>query len=366
MPVRSSPRTGTARRFARKTLVNALSVLSSPHHPDRYLEMVDALLVTSVDRARITHVDRSATDSTTLTVRPARPVHVEAGQHVTVAVRVDGVRHTRCYSPSIVDGKLVFTIGRHPGGVVSTHLHDHARIGDVLELGDAAGEFVLPSPRPRRLLFVAAGSGITPVLSMMRALADEKYDGCATLVYYARTPAHVPRRAELDALDALPGIDVVYAYTRSDAGSLQGRVEREHLATVAPWFAAAPTYVCGPDGFVERVRAICAEAEAGGVFHSERFTPPVFAVPSDEVTGTVAFTASGISADNTGSTLLDQAEAAGLTPEHGCRMGICHTCTAVRSSGCTRDVRTGEVDSEPGRRIQICVNLPVGDVSVDL
>ncbi|MEU5843848.1 iron-sulfur cluster-binding domain-containing protein [Rhodococcus sp. NPDC047139] len=308
----------------------------------------------------------------TITVQPTQPCRPAPGQHVSVSVRVNGVRHTRCYSPTLVGGAsarcpdLRFTIGRHPEGTVSRHLYEHAEVGGVLELGPPAGEFVLPHPRPRRLLFIAAGSGLTPVLSMLTGLAAEGYDGSAVLVYYTRTPEHVPRRSELDALAELPNVEIVHAHTRSDAGLLRGRFDPAHLTAVAPWYADTPTYVCGPSELVDRVREVYADRGSGAMVKTEEFTLPTVALNPGDAGGEVSYAASGVVAANTGSTLLEQAEAAGLTPEHGCRMGICHSCTAVRLSGCTRDVRTGDVDSEPGRRIQVCVNAPVGDVVVEL
>lgn len=371
MTVRNPPRVAPARRLARKVLVSALGVLSSPHHPDRYLELADPLLATSVTRARITHVDRSANGSVTFTVHPARPVRFEPGRHVAVSVTVDGIRHTRCYSPAHArdrdgTGPVVFTVGLHPDGIVSRFLYDHAEPGLVVELGEPDGDFVLPRPRPNRLLLIGGGSGITPVLSMLAGLAAEGHVGAVTFLYYARTSAHVPRRDELDALAALPNVEVVLAYTRSEDGQLHGRFERSHLAAVAPWFAETPAYVCGPAGLVGQVRDAYADAGAEAMVHVEEFTPPEYAADPGDASGVLSFAASGVVADNTGVTVLEQAEKAGLTPEHGCRMGICHTCTAVRLSGRTRDVRTGEVDSEPGTHIQICINAPVGDVAVDL
>ena len=70
--------------------------------------------------------------------------------------------------------------------------------------------------------------------------------------------------------------------------------------------------------------------------------------------------------ENSGATLLEQAEAAGLTPEYGCRMGICFTCTKVKTSGCTRNVRNGELHTDPDTEVQLCISAPVGDVAIDL
>lgn len=354
-------------------LIRALGWLTSPHHPDRYLEMLDPMLVTAVNRARITHVDRSAEGSVTLTVRPARPCVPVPGQHVTVSVHVDGVRHSRSYSPTVLSSgrrgghpNLVFTVGRHPEGTVSRYLCDVAEVGDLVELGEPAGEFVLPQPRPRRVLFIGAGSGLTPLISMLTGLVEEGYDGTATLLYYTRTPGHVPRSAELRALADRSNIDVIFAYTRSPGGQLDGRFDRAHLEAISPSYTDVPAYVCGPAPMIDRVYEAYAAAGAEQMVHSERFVLDLPAGPVEGAEGTVSFAASKVAAANTGATLLEQAEQSGLSPQHGCRMGICHTCTAVRLSGCTRDVRTGEQDSEPGQRIRICVNAPVGDVTVEI
>jgi ferredoxin len=80
----------------------------------------------------------------------------------------------------------------------------------------------------------------------------------------------------------------------------------------------------------------------------------------------VSFSRSAVSADNSGASLLEQAEAAGLTPEYGCRMGICFSCTQVKTSGCTRNLLTGDLHTEPDEEIQLCISVPVGDVAVNL
>ncbi|WP_138998787.1 ferredoxin reductase [Rhodococcus zopfii] len=357
----------TASRRTASALTGALRLMSWPHHPDRYLELLDPLLTTQSTRARLVHVDRTVPEMVTLGLRPARRRRFESGQHIRLGVVVDGVRHTRCYSPSNSqhDDRLVLTVRAHPDGVVSRYLHESAAPGDVVDIGPAAGDFVLPPVRPDRLLLVSGGSGITPVLSMLRTLVDERHTGAITFLHYAHTAADVPQRARLDELACRANVEVVLAYTRGDGGHLRGRFGREHLDAVVPWFADTTTYACGPAGLTARIREVYRDVGAEHRLRTEEFTLPVVADAGD-ATGEVSFTASGVVADNSGATLLNQAEAAGLAPDHGCRMGICHTCTAIRRSGCTRDIRTGELDAAPDTRIQICVNAPVGDVAVDL
>ena len=99
--------------------------------------------------------------------------------------------------------------------------------------------------------------------------------------------------------------------------------------------------------------------------HVEEFAPEITAVPG-EATGTVRFATSDAQVDNSGATLLEQAEAAGLTPEYGCRMGICFSCVCTKSEGTVRNVLTGEESSLPDEDIRICVSAPVGSCAVDL
>lgn len=108
---------------------------------------------------------RTTPRSVTLTLTPNDTflaTHtVRAGQYVNLTVEIDGRRHTRCYSPANAEGAatLELTIGRHEGGLVSNHLYEHARPGMVVGLAGAGGDFTLPGPRPRRILFVSGEAG---------------------------------------------------------------------------------------------------------------------------------------------------------------------------------------------------------------
>src|SRR5699024_334201 len=129
----------------------------------------------------------------------------KAGQHVNLSVDIAGRRRTRCYSPASAEGRrlIELTIGLHDGGLVSTHLHRHARPGMVVGLDGVGGDFVLPATRPRRILLVSGGSGITPVMSMLRTLTAEGYNGEIAFLHYARSAAEACYR---DELSATPGV----------------------------------------------------------------------------------------------------------------------------------------------------------------
>src|SRR5262249_39732022 len=147
-------------------------------------------------------------------------------------------------------------------------------------------------------------------------------------------------------------------------GDLHGYFGREHVDAAAPWFADAETFLCGPPGLMASVREFYETNGLAGRLHSEDFAPAPIVVDAADATGTGSCARSHIAADNPGSTLLEQAEAAGLKPEFGCRMGICFSCTQVKTSGCTRNVLTGELSTESDEEIQLCISVPVGDVAL--
>ncbi|MDQ0379034.1 ferredoxin reductase [Amycolatopsis thermophila] len=340
--------------------------LLTPHGIDRYLELVHPMLVRREVRGEITAVAHQTPDTVTLTLRPSSAWRgFRAGQYVRVSVDIDGVRRTRCYSPAGSqhrDGQLELTVKADPRGLVSRHLQ-RARPGQVLGLSQADGAFTLPEPRPKRLLLISGGSGITPLMSMLRTLADEGHDGEVVFLHYANTPDDVLYAGEL-ARQA-PNVRVVLACTHADGGELSGFFSREHLVAAAPWYADAPAYVCGPAPLMDAVRAVYDAEQLSEQLVTEEFTPPALVIDESAAEGTVRFRHSGVEFPNSGRPLLDQAEEAGLRPEHGCRMGICYSCTKVKARGRVRNAKSGEVSGEENEEIQLCISVPAGDVEID-
>jgi stearoyl-CoA 9-desaturase NADPH oxidoreductase len=311
---------------------------------------------------RIVAVDRSATGSVALTIEAnGNWAGFRAGQYTQLSVEIDGVRQTRCYSMSSAAGTTrTFQLGikAQPEGLVSQYLVAHAAPGLVVGLTPAAGEFHLPDARPGRVLLISGGSGITPVLSMLRTLCAEGHDGEVTFLHFNGTPDAVIARDEIDALaSAHPSVRVVFAYDR---------FTKAHLDAADPRWREAETFVCGPTPLMDLVRA---EYESAGVaerFHQEAFTLAAFVGEAGDIGGSVRFAASALEVASDGRTLLEQAEAAGLSPQAGCRMGICHTCPRQLTSGTVRNAVTGELTCDSGVDVQICVSVPVGDVAIDL
>jgi ferredoxin-NADP reductase len=215
-------------------------------------------------------------------------------------------------------------------------------------------------------MLISGGSGITPVISMLRTLCDEGHDGDVTFLHYARNRDRVPYRGELGEIaDRHRNVRLALAYTR-ETGSLIGHLSRDHLRAVAPAALDAPAYVCGPPGLIESARRIWAEAGHERLLHVESFLPPSLALPSDQAEGSVSFARARAVVSNSGRSLLEQAEQAGLRPQFGCRRGICHTCTCRKTAGSVRNLLSGQVSSADEEDIQICVSVPAGDVEIDL
>jgi stearoyl-CoA 9-desaturase NADPH oxidoreductase len=345
-----------AQRVLRSPLVD---LLTGPHGVDRYTELVEPTWTAGEARAKVVAVRRQTPRSVTLGLEPNRVfTGFRAGQHINLTVEIDGRRRTRPYSPASAEGApyIELSVGRHDGGLVSTYLYERARPGMVVGLDSVGGDFVLPSVRPRRILFVSGGSGITPVMSMLRTLRSERFIGEVAFIHYARTAREACYRAELAAM---PGVRVLHGYTRSTAGSdLDGRFGTAHLAAAMPQPDAV--FACGPPELVHAVREHCDNVS------SESFVPPVFNVAAETSGGSVTFADSGVAVTDDGRPLLEQAEAAGLRPESGCRMGICHSCTRRKTSGAVRNLITGAVSSADEEDVQICVSVPVGDVDLAL
>jgi stearoyl-CoA 9-desaturase NADPH oxidoreductase len=353
-----------ARRVLRSPLVD---LLAGPHGVDRYLELIKPALTVIDARAEVLRACRQTSRSVTLTLAANGAWEgFAAGQFIRVGVEIDGVRRTRTYSPAgsqhATGRELELTVTAHPQGLVSSHLRRGLELGTIVHLAAAQGEFVLPEARPERLILISGGSGITPVMSMLRTLCDEGHGGEVAFVHYARTEADWLYEPEVRALARRhPGIEVSYHATRKGGG---GHLDAAALGDVDDRSWAA---VCGPPSLIDGVSE--AWAQRGGRaanLLAETFTPPRLTVSGEAAQGTLRFLASDRMTELGAGTLLEQAEAAGLSPEFGCRMGICHTCTCRKAAGAVRNVLTGEVSDQPDEDIQLCVSVPVGDVALEL
>ncbi len=352
-----------------------LAALAQPHGVDRYLEQVNPMWAAHEVRARIVEVHREVDVAgspavATITLEPTNTWRGHrAGQHVQLGVQIDGARRTtRVFTISSPDSRpgdrFTITLRANPdapeGRGVSRYLVEHAAPGTTVHLSQAEGDFVLPDRVPEHLVMISGGSGITPVMSMLRSLQRRTHRGRVTFVHYAQSPEHQIFAEELAMVRASGhGIDVHLLHPELGDPALSPA----WLERLVPGYRDVPTWACGP---APLIGAVQAAYDGSPNLHVEYFKAPRSTTAGDAPEGDVTFARAGRSAPNTGESLLEQAEALGLRPEYGCRMGICFSCTARKSEGTVRDVVSGAVSAMPDEDIRVCVSAPVGDCVVDL
>jgi ferredoxin-NADP reductase len=345
-----------------------------PLRTSHYVELVNPRWSSHALRATVEEVWDETPDARTLRLRPGRGWRGHrAGQHVRLGVPVRGAYCLRTYSissgPERADGCITITVKAVPSGRVSQHLVREVLPGASLWLGQAQGEFVLPDAGPTRALFVTAGSGVTPVMSMLRSLASRGALSDVVHLHYAPTPADVIFGDELARLaNDHPGYRLHLVTTRvpGPAGAERGHFAAAQLETLCPDWRGRDAYACGPQSLLTDVEAHWAGAAPSSRLHVERFRAALAEMPADATGGRVRFARSDREIEADGRTsLLEAAERAGLRPAHGCRMGICHSCSVTLRAGCVRDLRNHTVIDEPGAKVQICVCAAAGDVELE-
>ncbi|WCO68456.1 ferredoxin reductase [Iamia majanohamensis] len=349
-----------------------VDAFATPLRASHYVELVNPLWSSHRLQARVEDVWDETPDARTLTLRPGRGWRRHrAGQHIRVGVPIDGRRFTRTYSisssPERRDGCITITVKVLEGGRMSGHLVRDLRPGTHLPIGLPQGDFLVPEAVPVRPLLVTAGSGITPVMSMLRTWALVGNMPDVAHLHYAPTRHDVIFGAELERLAAEHRrYDLHTVLTRSDGGS---HFCREQLDALCPDWQEREVWVCGPQGLIEAVEDHHRDAPGARPVHVERFRASLAEIDADARGGTATFLSGGteVEADADATTpLLRVAEDAGLNPAHGCRMGICHTCDVPLATGSVRDLRTGDLIDEPGRAVQICTAAAAGDCTIDL
>lgn len=320
-------------------------------------------------RGRVVEVRPETAASATLVIEPGRDWagHVP-GQYVRIGVDVDGVRLWRTYSLTHgprADRCISITVKAIEGGSVSHHLVRRTRPGTMVQLAQAEGDFVLPDPLPARLLLVTAGSGITPVIGMLRNLFSraEVPPVDIVLVHSALSRAEVIFADEIRGYAARGLLRLVELHTDT-----HGLLDVAELDALVPDLAERPTYACGPAGLLD---ALEAHHEARGLeLHTERFRPVVLTDAGEG--GTVTFADGREVAADGATPILDAAEGAGVLMPSGCRMGICMGCVLPLKEGAVRDLRNGDLTvAVPGETgpggvpIQTCISAAAGACRID-
>ncbi|WP_156298071.1 ferredoxin reductase [Mycobacterium paragordonae] len=339
--------------------------ITTPLLPDDYLRLANPLWSARELRGRIVEVRRETEDSATLVIKPGWgfSFDYQPGQYVGIGLFIDGRWRWRSYSLTsspVSAGTITITVKAMPEGFLSTHLVAGVEPGTIVRLAAPQGNFVLPDPAPPSILFLTAGSGITPVMSMLRTLVRRNQIGDIAHLHSAPTEADVMFAAELAALaGAHPGYRLSVRETRA-----AGRLDLSRLDEQVPDWRERQTWACGPEGMLDQATRVWSAAGIGDRLHLERFAVAK-AAPAG-AGGTVTFARSGRSvAADAATSVMDAGEGTGVQMPFGCRMGICQSCVVDLVEGHVRDLRTGE-QHDPGTRVQTCVSAASGDCVVDI
>lgn len=376
----------SAARRARRATSKALRAFTTPLLPDDYVGLLNPLRGREL-RGRIESVEHHS-NFTTINIMsgPGLKPDFRPGQFIGVGLRLDGVWRWRCYSltnpPATEAGASIaasssdanrlrrFTISIKPvpGGLFSGHLADNAESGQLIRLSAPGGDFYLPEPLPPRIVFVTAGAGITPVMSMLRWLRQtvlaEQWPQ-VTHIHSERAPEpSAPYGEELTALAAgHPKYRLVH--WDSSANTRLTMEDIDHLATRETTSAEEPAgvpakkqavFACGPGEMLAQITETFPDATV------EHFHTPHAA--TENAGGVIEFAGTDVVTESNGTTtILEAGEAADLQLVHGCRMGICRTCVSPIEEGNALDLRDGTTYGE-GEQIRTCCTVPVERVRV--
>ena len=311
---------------------------------------------------------RETVDSATLVIKPGWgfSFDYQPGQYIGIGLLIDGRWRWRSYSltssPVKESRTITITVKAMPEGFSSTHLVGGVEPGTIVRLAAPQGNFVMPDPAPASVLFVTGGSGITPVMSMLRTLVRRDQITDIVHLHSAPTESDVMFGTELfELLRSQPGLSVAAAH---DA------------------FAGPPRFVAAGRRGARLAGAADLGLRARG--HAQRLLEKVWSAADvtqrlhvgsgsrrhgPRCTGRAArveFARSGktVVAD-AATSLMDAGEGAGVQMPFGCRMGICQSCVVSLVDGHVRDLRTG-VEHEPGTRVQTCISAASGDCVLDV
>ena len=341
--------------------------LTTPLHPDDYLRLLNPLWSERELRGRIEEVRPETDDAATLVIRPGwgwRYDH-RPGQYVGIGVQVDGKFQWRSYSvssPPLRRGRTIsITVRAMPEGKLSAHLVNGLEPGTIVRLALPSGDFVLPDPPPAKMFFLVGGSGITPVMAMLRTLDRRGTMPDVVLHYSSPTAERMIFRDELAALEERhESLTVHRLHT-----DLDGMLSLTALDTLCDDWRDRETWACGPAPMLDAVESYWADAGLDDQLHLERFSLELGGDGGEG--GTITFQTTGKTTDVDGATtVLEAGESAGVGMPYGCRMGICHTCTLTLVAGTVRDLRNGNEFSQPNEQVQTCVTVPVGDCTLDI
>lgn len=342
-------------------------------HFNFLLREINPALSLNALMAQVVAVIPETANSHSYVLRPPRRWQgFTAGMHIPITVEINGVLTRRTYTISSSpeqyqrQGTIAITVKRLAGGRLSSQLVKHLKVGQWLEIGEAIGEFTFDKAVSEKVLFLAAGSGITPFFSMLNSYLKISTSTYITLMYYCRRQDEVIFAQQLAKLaKAYSHFTLVPIFS-----DMEGRIDATHLLQHCPDVAQRDVFLCGPEGFMARATTLLHQQNVAQrqIFQESfgRRLSPVN-LQTSTTTGEVSFSKSTVRIEGDGTkTILELAELAGLTPKYGCRSGICHECKCTKISGQVVNYHNGKKSNLDAEEIQICVSIPHGVVEIAL
>ncbi|MCG9555387.1 hybrid-cluster NAD(P)-dependent oxidoreductase [Vibrio sp. Isolate31] len=329
---------------------------------------VESLHLTCVEREEI------ARDFTTFWLEPAKENHslpsYQPGQHLPIEMVIDGEKVSRRYtlssSPSRA-GRLAISVKRVNDGQISNWLNDHFQVGDTLVAQNPDGAFYLEENPTQPLLLLSAGSGITPMLSMLRYLADHGQINDVVFYHQCSSEEDIPYQAEIDQIaKEHEGLSVIYSLSQptKEWEGLSGRLSVSHVAKIEA-LHKRQAFVCGPGGFMDNAKKLLTQMGLNPQhYHQEAFS---VAQSTEETVKQLQLSVNGyLFEGNNQSTLLEQAESAGVSIASSCRAGFCGACKVTLESGQVHqpDVPALQEHERNMGQILACCSVPQTDIEV--
>lgn len=340
---------------------------TTPLLPDDYLKLLNPLWSARELRGEVVEVRKETEDSATVTIKPGwgfsgdyRP-----GQYVGIGLHIEGRWHWRSYSLTSVPRRnadsISITVKATPEGFLSSHLVNGVKPGTIVRLAAPQGDFALPDPPPTHLLLLSAGSGITPIMAMLRSLKHRGQNPDIVHIHSAPHTGSVIFHDELRRLSEEQSGYRLHLHLTDDAGHLDFAAALNELV---PDWTRRPTWACGPPAMLDSIESIWQDAGRAEDLHTERFV--IARTDKGGEGGTVTFAFSGKTVEIDGATsLLEAGEQVGIQMPFGCRMGICQTCVLPLESGYVRDFRSGQ-EHGAGDRINTCISTAAGDCTLNV
>jgi stearoyl-CoA 9-desaturase NADPH oxidoreductase len=354
--------------FVRKQVSRIGRAMTNPLLPDDYFALLKPTWSTREATGTVVRVQRHHGNAATVVIKPdfTWPQHTP-GQYMRLGMEINGVRHWRAYSitsdPAHPEGVVSVTVKHTEGGKMSPVFVHQVQVGQRVFLGEVEGEFTLAEQLPAKPLFISGGSGITPIMSMLRELDRRDAVDDVIHVHSCRNADDMIFGKMLRRLaERRPGYRLIEVHTET-----QSRLTPDDLDEHCPDWREREVFLSGPKDMMDAIEERFEKEELSDHLHTERFQPVLGNGGGDGSGGTIHFRVSDCDAEcEAGESILVGGENAGANLTFGCRMGVCHTCVGRLVDGAVRDLRTGSVEQASGQMVRVCINAPEGHVEVDL